>query len=82
MKFENWAEKVVIYLRNKNASLFQEAIDCVQEEYDSPGPTAPAEQLAWMRGDEPEEACDNGDSAEEYADFLLAEWDLYGPRGE
>lgn len=81
--FKNWAEQVVNRLRaGEKSKLFQEAIDCVQEEYDSPGPTAPRELLEWMRGDEPEEAFENGDSFEEYADFLVAEWDLYGPRGE
>lgn len=81
-KFEGWAEQVVARLRAENGKLFQEAIDAVQEEYDSKAPTVPYEILEWMRGDEPEEAFENGDSPEEYADFLVAEWDLYGPRGE
>lgn len=81
--FKTWSERVVKHLRGgENEKLFQEAIDSVQEEYSSPGPTVPYELLAWMRGDEPEEAFENGDSPEEYADFLVAEWDLYGPRGE
>lgn len=81
--FKDWSKQVVDRLRSgENAKLFQEAIDCVQEEYDSLGPTEPYALLEWMRGDEPEEACENGDSPEEYADFLVAEWDLYGPQGE
>ena len=35
-----------------------------------------------MRGDEPAEAEGSGDTPEDYADFLIEEWELFGPAGE
>lgn len=40
------------------------------------------EALEWLRGDEPQDAFDAGESPEDYADHLTTEWDLYGPEGE
>jgi len=44
--------------------------------------TEPFEFLAALRGDEPADAFDAGDSAADYASMLTTEWDLYGPEGE
>lgn len=46
------------------------------------GVTSPFEFLAALRGDEPADAFENGDTAQDYADQLTTEWDLYGPEGE
>lgn len=80
--FESWSTQVVASLRkDEGADLFQESIELVQQEQ-GPAPELAWELLPWLRGDEPREAFEGGDSPKDYADFLLAEWDLYGPEGE
>lgn len=46
------------------------------------GATKPFEFLVALRGDEPADAFDAGDSAQDYASHVTTEWDLYGPEGE
>lgn len=82
MNYNEWCVQVITHLQEKNNALFQEAIKSVQENYDSPAPSVPCKQLEWMRGDEPFEAQENGDTPEQYASFLLNEWEVFGPEGE
>lgn len=78
----SWAEQVIEILKSKDPSLFEQAIEAMQEEYDSKGPASGLPLLEWLRGDEPEDCFECGDTEEEYADFLLEEWRLFGPAGE
>jgi len=79
-----WHQKVIQHLLATDDRLFRQAIKCCEEESETKAPQwiNPKAFLEWMRGDEPEDARDNGDSAKAYADFLLEEWRLYGPQGE
>ncbi len=43
---------------------------------------AEVHSLAELRGDEPQDAYHEGDTPREYAEFLIAEWKLFGPEGE
>jgi hypothetical protein len=79
-----WHRQVVQRLLETDDKLFREAIKACEEESDSKAPlfTDPKAFLEWMRGDEPEDARDNGETSKDYADFLLEEWRLFGPQGE
>ncbi len=81
-KYDDWALQVVRALEAGNKSDYHEALNSCSNETGEKPPAAAGESLSWMRGDEPQEAFDHGDPAQEYADFLLCEWDLYGPEGE
>lgn len=76
--FEEWAERVVEALRsNSNETLKVAIADAEAREGDPPD-----ELLLWLRGDEPFEAYERGDSADEYALFLGVEWETRGPQSE
>lgn len=82
----SWASQVVEILKSKNPSLFEEAIEAAEEEYDDRLDEVEKRDaltlLEWLRGDEPEDCFEASDSEEEYADFLIEEWKLFGPLGE
>ena len=79
-----WAVAVLAAINStpEGAQHLKEAVLIVER---GSGETAPAQALAllsWMRGDEPADAYEAGDSAHDYAGFLLAEWRIFGPEGE
>ena len=80
----NWHRQVIQQLLETDDVLFRQAIKACEEESETKAPlfTNPAAFLEWMRGDEPADARENGDTAKEYADFLVQEWKLFGPQGE
>lgn len=78
-----WAGQVIAALRTPERNqLFQEAIDLCHDESGEDTPEDGLALLEWMRGDEPQDCFDNDESAQEYADFLYEEWELFGPQGE
>ncbi len=84
--FETWCATVVDCMRaDERADLFREAVAYAEEEDNRillPGITG-RELLEFLRSDEPKDAFDNGyEQPDKYANFLLTEWDLFGPRGE
>ena len=84
MDFGAWCIHVVEAIEAEDEEMFKAAIKSCEEESDVPLPEPRTSQavLEWMRGDEPQDAFDGGDSAQDYADFLLEEWELFGPQGE
>jgi hypothetical protein len=79
-----WAGKVLEACNeDKNWIVIQKAIDYVRNETGEVPPLSHAPLLLeWLRGDEPRDCCDNGDTPSEYAKFLLEEYTLFGPEGE
>jgi hypothetical protein len=80
----NWHRQVIQQLLETNDKLFRQAIKACEEESESKAPlfTDPKKFLEWMRGDEPADCRESGDTAKAYATFLLEEWKLFGPQGE
>jgi hypothetical protein len=78
-----WARQVVQALRaDDRHDLFEDALACTSADNDGEVPPAdPARLLEWLRFDEPGEVEDSNESPENYAGFLLTEWDLYGVSG-
>lgn len=83
--FESWAMQVITCINadSERCSLYDDALAHAARETGEPVPaTSSASVLEWLRQDEPQDAFEAGDKAEDYAGFLLTEWDLYGPEGE
>lgn len=80
---KSWSEAVVEACRadEERSELFAEACK-INAEDNGPTPSDASALLEWLRGDEPVDAEEGGDTAQDYADFLLTEYDLYGPEGE
>lgn len=83
--YEQWAVQVITCINadTERCDLYDEALAYTYKETGEAVPTASsAAVLDWLRQDEAQDAFDSGDSPEDYAGFLLTEWDLYGPEGE
>jgi len=82
--FEVWAGQVTSVLQEPaNVDLFKDAIAAVEEESEEEMPTTSADFLEWLRCDEPRDAYEIEKlPPQEYANFLIDEWKLFGPRGE
>lgn len=83
MDTSEWCYKVVEELK-KNGTLLSEVISTqTSGSGKSPPPRDESELLLqWLRGDEPLEMYNFGDSPEAYAQFLVDEWRIFGPEGE
>lgn len=85
-----WAAQVVKHLTStpERRRLTEAAVSHVRREMNmTPNlfgltVTYAVDLLPEMRGDEPAEAEGSGDTPEDYADFLIEEWELFGPAGE
>jgi hypothetical protein len=81
-KKQAWAQAVLDRINATDPDNLTEATLLTRDEVGEAAPTDPFGFLAWLRGDEPADAYESGDAAEDYADHLATEWDLYGPEGE
>jgi hypothetical protein len=72
--FYSWMQEVCSIL-NENKVAHLDEQERLSEEWT-------AASLLRIRGDEPEDSFDDEDSPFAYADFLIAEYSLYGPEGE
>ena len=81
--FIDWCDQVRHYIVYAGAGdLWKEVIRLTVEDRDEPAPEDPSGFFFWLRGDEPREAYDAGETDAYYAAFLLEEYNLFGPRGE
>jgi hypothetical protein len=76
----NWCSDVVSILRGSD--LYTAAVESQSQNSGSAAPGDEAKFLDWMRGDEPHDVFESGNTASQYAEFLLDEWALFGPAGE
>jgi len=74
-----WSRAVINKLQAIDNDLFREAINVKLSTTGQFAPFAEGLFLEWLRGDEPGEVEASGTAPEEYASFLMTEWDLYGP---
>jgi len=85
---QDWAAAVLAQVNStaEGAQDLKDATQITEAESQLPAPKDAWDFLAWLRGDEPDDAFAEGkgtpDSAHDYASFLTTEWDLYGPEGE
>lgn len=81
-----WAAEVIkcIVKDHERSHFFDEALHYTAGETGEKIPSLKNADfvLAWLRGDEPRDAQEGLATPAHYADFLLTEWDMYGPQGE
>ena len=75
MEYTDWLARVEELLVEEHNEIYGKAL-AAHGEFDEEN------NLESMRGDEPEETYDAGDTPEEYVSFLVEEWELFGPEGE
>lgn len=73
--YRSWLNDVLELLMTKHSRIYNYAI-CAGVDGKVVG------GLEALRGDEPYDAWENDDAAQEYVNFLVEEWAIYGPEGE
>lgn len=73
--YEAWSEKVWALLQKQ--PIFSQVLKANDEEIGRP-----TKDIGDLRGDEPHDMWECGDSPQRYVKSLLDEWTLYGPQGE